>query len=110
MSLVWQVTELKAERDRLLSDKTSLHSQIAELREHYASLGLAPSTAAGHLGSLRASQEAESARAEAVARLQTAQLSHERTTREWSLERQQLQVHYPLCAQTFFAVEGLVSG
>lgn len=84
---------MKAERDRLLNDKTSLHSQIAELREHYASLGLAPTTAAGHLGSLRASQEAESARSEALTRLQAAQLSHERAARECELERQQLQVH-----------------
>ena len=33
--LMWQqVAELRAERERLLNDKTSLHSQIAELREH----------------------------------------------------------------------------
>lgn len=83
---------MRAERERLLSDKASLHSQIAELREHYASLGLAPTAGAGHMGSLRASQEAESARCEAVSRLQSAQLSHERAAREWELEKQQLQV------------------
>lgn len=82
------MAELKAERDRLLNDKASLHSQIAELREHYASLGLA----SGHLGSHRASQGADSARSEALTRLQDAQLSHERATREWEVERQQLQV------------------
>ena len=96
-----QVSELKAERARLLNDKTSLHSQIAELREHYASLGLAPTTAAGHLGSLRASQEAESARSEALTRLQAAELSHERAAREWQLEKQQLQVHPVLTCLTF---------
>ena len=89
---VWQVAELRAERDRLLNDKSSLHSQVAELREHYASIGLASSNAAGQLGSLRASQEAESARAEALARVQAAQLSHERATQAWILEKQQLQV------------------
>lgn len=83
-----QVAELRAERDRLLNDKSSLHSQIAELRAHYASLGLA----SGQLGSHRASQEADSARSEALTQLQAAQLSHERTTREWEAEKQQLQV------------------
>lgn len=82
------MAELKAERDRLLNDKSSLHSQIAELREHYASLGLA----SGQLGSHRASQNADSARSEALTRLQDAQLSHERAMREWEVERQQLQV------------------
>ncbi len=91
--LVWrQVAEMRAERERLLNDKASLHSQIAELREHYASLGLAPTTGSSHLGSLRASQEAESARSEALSRLQSAQQSHERAAREWELEKQQLQV------------------
>lgn len=79
---------MKAERDRLLNDKSSLHSQIAELREHYASLGLA----SGTLGSHRASQEADSARVEALTRLQAAQLSHERGKQEWEVEKQQLQV------------------
>lgn len=85
------MAELRAERDRLLNDKSSLHSQIAELREHYASLGLT----SGQLGSHRASQEADSARSEAVTQLQAARLSHERATRDWELERQQLQVHAP---------------
>lgn len=79
---------MKAERDRLLNDKSSLHSQIAELREHYASLGLA----SGTLGSHRASQEADSARMEALTQLQAAQLSRERAEREWEAEKQQLQV------------------
>ena len=82
------MAELKAERDRLLNDKSSLHSQIAELREHYASLGLA----SGTLGSLRASQEADSARVEALTQLQAAQLSRERAEREWEVEKQQPQV------------------
>ena len=92
--LCWykQAAELSAERERLLNDKTSLHSQIAELREHYASLGLAPSSTTSQLGSLRASREAEAARSEALSRLQSAQLSHERAAREWELEKQQLQV------------------
>ncbi len=95
LTVLLQVAELRAERERLLNDKTSLHSQIAELREHYASLGLAP-TSNSHLGSLRASQEAESARSEALSRLQSTQLSHERAARKWELEKQQLQVsqHY----------------
>ena len=88
--LSFQVAELRAERERLLNDKTSLHSQIAELREHYATLGLVPGSTVS-LGSLRASQEDESAKSEAVSRLQSAQLSHERAVREWELERQQLQ-------------------
>ena len=83
---------MRAERERLLNDKASLHSQIAELREHYASLGLAHTTGSSHLRSLRASQEAESARSEALSRLQSAQQSHERAAREWELEKQQLQV------------------
>ena len=87
-----QVAEMRAQGERLLNDKASLHSQIAELREHYASLGLAPTTGSSHLGSLRASQEAESARSEALSRLQSAQQSHERAAREWDLEKQQLQV------------------
>ncbi|KAL0029937.1 hypothetical protein WJX77_008395 [Trebouxia sp. C0004] len=86
-----QVAEMRADRERLLKDKASLHSQIAELREHYASLGFAPTTGSSHLGSLRASQEAESARSEALSRLQSAQQSHERAAREWELEKQQLQ-------------------
>ncbi len=89
-----QVAEMRAERERLLNDKASLHSQIAELREHYASLGLAPTTGSSHLGSLRAYQEAESAKSEALSRLQSTQLSHERAAREWELEKQQLQVNW----------------
>ena len=82
------MAELRAERDRLLNDKSSLHSQIAELREHYASLGLA----SAQLGTHRASQDADLARSEALTQLQAARLSHERATRDWELEKQQLQV------------------
>ena len=92
---------MRAERERLLNDKASLHSQIAELREHYASLGLAPTTGSSHLGLLRASQEAESARSEALSRLQSAQQSHEQAAREWELEKQQLQVKQPWYKRIF---------
>lgn len=87
-----QVESLQAECNRLLNDKTSLHSQITELREHYASLGMAPTLATGHMASVRASLEAESAKAEAVRHLQAAQLDHATAVKQWDQERHQLQV------------------
>ena len=87
-----QVESLQAECNRLLNDKTSLHSQIAELREHYASLGLAPNLATGHMASVRASLEADSAKAEAVRQLQAAQQAHATAAKQWDQEQHRLQV------------------
>ena len=87
-----QVDSLQAECNRLLDDKTSLHSQIAELREHYASLGMAPNLATGHMASVRASLEADSAKAEAVRQLQAAQLDNTNALKQWEQERQRFQV------------------
>lgn len=87
-----QVDSLQAECNRLLNDKTSLHSQIAELREHYASLGMAPNLATGHMASVRASLEADSAKAEAVRQLQAAQLDSTNALKQWEQERQRFQV------------------
>ena len=87
-----QVDSLQAECNRLLNDKTSLHSQIAELREHYASLGMAPNLATGHMASVRASLEADSAKAEAFRQLQAAQLDNTNASKLWEQERQRLQV------------------
>lgn len=87
-----QVDSLKAECNRLLGDKTSLHSQIAELREHYSSLGMVPDLAGRQLSSVRASLEADSAKAEAMRQLLSAQAEQARSGQHWDQERQQLQV------------------
>ena len=62
---------------------------------------MVPNLAGGQLSSVRASLEADSAKAEALRQLQAAQAEQAWSSQQWDQERQQLQVCIGLPASCF---------